>query len=138
MKIPSTEKNKLFFIAVKDATVVKRDTSKNWVTLQQPTADKQKTSMLVDGFKINFTYYTEDGKLVVEASSDSKGFKGVNQTTLRINGKELIPDVSPKGMVSTGVNIDSYSNLPLTEKIELNPGVYKYFDPSRDVEIKLN
>lgn len=124
-------------LILKDATVTKRDTSKNWVTLQQPTANKQKTSMLVDGFTINFTYYTEDGKLVVEASSDSKGFKSVNQTTLRINGKELIPDVSPKGMVSTGVNIDRYSNLPLTEKIELNPGVYKYFDPSRDAEIEL-
>ncbi|MNJ69776.1 hypothetical protein D3C77_661660 [compost metagenome] len=93
--------------------------------------------MMVDGFEIDFTYYTVEGKLIIEASSNSAGFKGVNQTTLRINGQEIIPEISPKGMVSTGVNIDRYSNIPLTGKIELNPGLYKYSDPTRDVEINL-
>lgn len=124
-------------LILQNAVVSKRDTSKNWVTLNQPTAEKQSTSLTVDGFKIHFTYYTVEGKLVIESSSNSAGFKGVNQTTLRINGKEIIPEISPKGMVSTGVNIDRYSNIPLTEKIELNPGLYRYSDPTRDVEINL-
>ncbi|MNC66638.1 hypothetical protein D3C75_1170560 [compost metagenome] len=75
--------------------------------------------------------------MIVESHSESPGFGGVNQTTLRIKGKEVVPEITPKGMVSTKINIDSYSGIPLDEMIELNPGIYKYTDPDRDVEVKL-
>ncbi|MNI87624.1 hypothetical protein D3C73_1448360 [compost metagenome] len=75
--------------------------------------------------------------MIVESSSTSPDFKGVNQTTLRINGQEIVPEITPKGMVSTGVNMDTYRNIPLDATLELNPGIYKYSDPSRNVEMKL-
>ncbi|MFC3745588.1 DUF4179 domain-containing protein [Paenibacillus sp. GCM10012306] len=124
-------------LLLKDAVIEKRDPSKNWITLNKPAKEKQFTKLDVDGFEIQFAYYTEGGKLIVESSSKSPGFKGVNQTTLRINGKEVVPEITPKGMISTGTNIDSYTDIPFDRKIELNPGIYKYSDPSRDVEIKL-
>ncbi|WP_246317284.1 hypothetical protein [Paenibacillus agri] len=97
---------------------------------------RENTKLTVDGCEIQFTYYTEGGNLIVESTSKSPGFKGVNQTTLRINGKEVVPEITPKGMVSTGTNIDSYKDVPFNGKIELNPGIYKYSDPSRDVEVR--
>lgn len=124
-------------LILKDAVIEKRDTSKNWVTLNKPKKEKQFTKLNVDGFEIQFAYYTEGENLIVESNSESPGFKGVNQTTLRINGKEVIPEITPKGIVSTGTNIDSYKDVPFDGKIELNPGIYKYSDPSRNVEVKL-
>ncbi|WP_379139603.1 DUF4179 domain-containing protein [Paenibacillus sp. sgz500992] len=124
-------------LKLKDAVIEKRDTSKNWITLNKPKKEKQFAKLNVDGFDIQFTYYIEGGNLMVESHSESPGFKGVNQTTVRINGKEIVPEITPKGMVSTGVNIDSYKGIPFDEKIELNPGIYKYSDPSRNEEVKL-
>lgn len=124
-------------LILKDAVIEKRDTSKNWITINKPKEEKQFTSLDVDGLEIEFTYYTEGENLIVESSSKSPGFKSVNQTTLRINGKEVVPEITPKGMISTGTNIDSYKDIPFDEKIELNPGIYKYSDPSRNEEIKL-
>jgi len=124
-------------LILKDAVVEKRDTTTNWVTLNQPNKEKQSTTIAVEGLDIQFTYYTEGEKLIIESSSQSPGFKSVNQTTLRINGKEVIPEVAPKGMVRTGTNIDTYKDVPFEDKIELNPGIYKFSDPSRDVEINL-
>ncbi|MEO2203181.1 DUF4179 domain-containing protein [Paenibacillus pabuli] len=124
-------------LILKDAVVEKRDTTKNWITLDKPKQEKQYTKLNVDGFEIQFTYYTEGESLIVESHSESPGFRGVNQTTLRINGKEVVPEITPKGMVSIGINIDSYSGIPLDEIIELNPGIYKYTDPDRDVEVEL-
>ncbi|MFE4711181.1 DUF4179 domain-containing protein [Paenibacillus sp. NPDC056722] len=124
-------------LILKDAVIEKRDTSNNWITLNKPEQEKQFTKLTVDGCEIQFTYYTEGENLIVESTSKSPGFKGVNQTTLRINGKEVVPEITPKGMVSTGTNIDSYKDVPFDGKIELNPGIYKYSDPSRDVEVKL-
>lgn len=124
-------------LILKDAVVEKRDTTKNWITLNKPKQEKQYTKLNVDGFDIQFTYYMEGESLIVESQSESPGFRGVNQTTLRINGKEVVPKITPKGMVSTEINVDSYSGIPLDEMIELNPGIYKYTDPDRDVEVKL-
>ncbi|MMZ69500.1 hypothetical protein D1872_323480 [compost metagenome] len=75
--------------------------------------------------------------MIVESKSGSPGFKGVNQTTMRINGKEVVPEIIAKGMVSTGVNVDRYKNIELDGKLELNPGIYKYSDPGRDIEVFL-
>lgn len=124
-------------LILKDAVIEKRDTSKNWITINKPKEEKQFTSLDVDGLDIEFTYYTEGENLIVESSSKSPHFKSVNQTTLRINGKEVVPEITPKGMISTGTNIDSYKDIPFDEKIELNPGIYKYSAPSRNEEIKL-
>lgn len=124
-------------LILKDAVIEKRDTTKNWITINKPKEEKQFTSLDVDGLKIEFTYYTEGENLIVESTSKSSGFKSVNQTTLRINGKEVVPEITPKGMISAGTNIDSYKDIPFDEKIELNPGIYKYSDPSRNEEIKL-
>lgn len=124
-------------LILKDAVTEKRDTSKNWITLNKPKKEKQFTKLNVDGFEIQFTYYTEGGNLMVESTSKSPGFKKVNQTMLRINGEEVVPEIMPKGMVSTGINLDSYKDVPFDETIELNPGIYKYSDPSRNAEVKL-
>ncbi|WP_458126755.1 DUF4179 domain-containing protein [Paenibacillus sp. Z3-2] len=124
-------------LILKDAVVEKRDTTKNWIRLNRPEKEKQYTKLTVDGLEIQFTYYTDGEKLIVESSSKTPGFKGVNQTTLRINGKEVVPDVTPKGMVSSGIYIDTYEGIPFDGKIELNPGIYKYSDPDRNVEVKL-
>ncbi|WP_440119612.1 DUF4179 domain-containing protein [Paenibacillus sp. QZ-Y1] len=124
-------------LILKDAVVEKRDTTTNWTTLNKPKQEKQYTKINVDGLEIQFTYYTEGSSLIVESHSESPGFKGVNQTTLRINGKEVVPEIIPKGMVSKKINIDRYSGIPLNEVIELNPGIYKYADPDRDIEVKL-
>ncbi|WP_128101867.1 DUF4179 domain-containing protein [Paenibacillus sp. DCT19] len=122
---------------LQDAVVEKRDTTRNWVALHRPTTEKQHTKLQVDGLEIQFAYYMDGQSLMVESSSTSPDFRGVNQTTLRINGKEMVPEITPKGMVSTGVNIDTYRDIPTGATLELNPGIYKYTDPSRNVEIKL-
>ncbi|MBT2288503.1 hypothetical protein J7E73_05010 [Paenibacillus albidus] len=124
-------------LILKDAVIEKRDTSKNWITLNEPKKEKQFTKLNVDGFEIQFTYYTEGENLMVESTSNSPGFKKISQTTLRMNGKEVVPEITPKGMVSTGINVDSYKDVPFDETIELNPGIYRYSDPSRNAEIKL-
>ncbi|OZQ59267.1 hypothetical protein CA599_31325 [Paenibacillus taichungensis] len=124
-------------LILKDAVVEKRDTTKNWTTLNKPKQEKQYTQINVDGLEIQFTYYTEGKSLIVESHSDSPDFRGVNQTTLRINGKEVVPEIIPKGMASKKINIDRYNGIPLDEMIQLNPGIYKYTDPDRDVEVKL-
>ncbi|WP_211746957.1 DUF4179 domain-containing protein [Paenibacillus sp. Marseille-Q4541] len=124
-------------LILKDAVIEKRDTSKNWITLHRPSEEKQFTELNVDGYPIQFTYYTDGNELIVESKSDSPGFKGISQTTMRVNGTEVVPEVMPKGMVSTGVNIDHYKNIDLDGELQLNPGIYKYSDPSRDIEINL-
>ncbi|TKH45084.1 RNA polymerase subunit sigma [Paenibacillus terrae] len=124
-------------LILKDAVIEKRDTSKNWITLHKPKEEKQFAELNTDGYQIDFTYYTEGKDLIVESKSGSPGFKGVNQTTMRINGKEVVPEIIAKGMVSTGVNVDRYKDIELDGKLELNPGIYKYSDPRRDIEVIL-
>ncbi|WP_036633932.1 DUF4179 domain-containing protein [Paenibacillus massiliensis] len=124
-------------LILKEAVIEKRDTSKNWVTLNTPTADKQSTKIDVDGIEIQFAYYTDGEELIVESSSHSPSFKRVSQTTLRIQGTEVVPEILPRGMVPAEIFIDHYKNVPLDEKIELNPGIYRYSDPSRDIELDL-
>lgn len=124
-------------LILKDAVMEKRDTSKNWVTLNTPTTEKQFTNIDVDGIEIQFAYYTDGEELIVESSSHSPSFKRVSQTTLRIQGTEVVPEILPRGMVPTEIFIDHYKNVPLDEKIELNPGIYRYSDPSRDIELDL-
>ncbi|MNW25619.1 hypothetical protein D3C74_23660 [compost metagenome] len=124
-------------LILKDAVIEKRDTSKNWVTLNTPTPDKQFTKIDVDGIEIQFAYYTDGEELIVESSSHSPSFKRVSQTTLRIQGIEVVPEILPRGMVPAEIFIDHYKNVPLDEKIELNPGIYRYSDPSRDTELDL-
>lgn len=124
-------------LILKDAVIEKRDTSKNWVTLNTPMPDKQFTKIDVDGIEIQFAYYTDGEELIVESSSLSPSFKRVSQTTLRIQGTEVVPEILPRGMVPADVFIDHYKNVPLGKSIELNPGIYKYSDPSRDTELDL-
>lgn len=124
-------------LILKDAVVEKRDTTKNWIHLNEPKKQKQYTKLTVDGLEIQFSYYTDGENLIVESYSKTPSFRGVNQTMLRINGKEVVPEVTPKGMVSSGIYIDTYKGIPLDGRIELNPGIYKYSDPHRNVEVKL-
>ncbi|MEE4580421.1 hypothetical protein [Paenibacillus polymyxa] len=120
-----------------DAVIEKRDTSKNWVTLHKPKEEKQFAGLKADGYQIDFAYYTEGKNLIVESKSGSPGFKSVSQTTMRINGKEVVPEIFAKGMVSTGVNVDRYKDIKLDGRLEPNPGIYKYSDPGRDIEVVL-
>lgn len=124
-------------LILKDAVIENRDTSKNWATLNTPTAEKQFTTIDVDGIEIQFAYYIDGEELIVESSSHSPNFKRVSQTTLRIEGTEVVPEILPRGMVPAEIFIDHYKNVPLDEKIELNPGIYRYSDPSRDTELDL-
>jgi len=124
-------------LILKDAVVEKRDTSKNWITLNNPEEQKQHSQLNVDGYEIQFTYYTDEGNLIVESQSNSPGFKGVNQTMLRINGKEVVPEINPQGMTPAKIHIDTYKDVPFDGHIELNPGIYKYSDPDKNVEIQL-
>lgn len=124
-------------LILKDAVIEKRDTSKHWVTLNTPTPDKQFTTIDVDGIEIQFAYYIDGEELIVESSSHSPSFKRVSQTTLRIQDTEIVPEILPRGMVPAEIFIDHYKNVPLDEKIELNPGIYRYSDPSRDTELDL-
>ncbi|MBT2282675.1 DUF4179 domain-containing protein [Paenibacillus polymyxa] len=124
-------------LILKDAVVEKRDTTKNWIHLNKPKKQKQYTKLTVDGVEIQFSYYRDGEELVVESYSKTPSFRGVNQTTLRINGKEVVPEVTPRGMVSSGIYIDTYKGIPFDGRIELNPGIYKYSDPHRNVEVKL-
>ncbi|CAM4384602.1 DUF4179 domain-containing protein [Paenibacillus xylanexedens] len=124
-------------LILKDAIVEKRDTTKNWIHLNEPAKQKQYTKLTVDGLEIQFSYYKDGEKLIVESYSKTPSFRGVNQTMLRINGKEVVPEINPQGMTPVKIHIDTYKDIPFDGHIELNPGIYKYSDPDKNVEIQL-
>lgn len=124
-------------LILKDAIVQKRDTTKNWIHLNEPKKQKQYTKLTVDGLEIQFSYYRDGEKLIVESYSKTPSFRGINQTMLRINGKEVFPEINPQGMTPAKIHIDTYKDIPFDGHIELNPGIYKYSDPDKNVEIQL-
>lgn len=126
-------------LRLEDAVVAKRDTmkSENWVALNDPSNEKQDAKVNVEGMAIQFSYYREGPDLIVEATSDDPHFKGISQTTLRIDGREVVPEIRSKGMVTTKTHVDTYKNVPLDSKLELNPGIYRFSDPSRNAATKL-
>ncbi|MEK4274023.1 DUF4179 domain-containing protein [Paenibacillus sp. FSL R7-0026] len=124
-------------LILKDAIVQKRDTTKNWIHLNEPKKQKQYTKLTVDGLEIQFSYYRDGENLIVESYSKTPSSRGINQTMLRINGKEVVPEMNPQGMTPAKIHIDTYKDIPFDGHIELNPGIYKYSDPDKNVEIQL-
>ncbi|MBE9912838.1 DUF4179 domain-containing protein [Paenibacillus donghaensis] len=123
-------------LVLREAVVNKWGTT-NWLKLSKPSTEKQSADMNIDSFKVHFTYYMDGKDLVVESDSDSTNFKGISQTWLRVDGEVLYPKPIPRGPSAPVKNIERYPNFSMKESIEINPGSYSYFDPSRDVEITL-
>ncbi|MCJ8011445.1 DUF4179 domain-containing protein [Paenibacillus sp. KQZ6P-2] len=125
-------------LILKDAYVTKRDTSTNWLTLNTPSGSKQSADLKLESYVVHFTYYMDGKDLVVESDSESKEFKGISQTTLRVDGKTIYPRISPRGPNAPSKNIERYPDFKMNHTLELNPGFYSYYDSSRDVEITLH
>lgn len=123
---------------LKDAVVTKRDKSANWLVLNKPTAKKQTAEMKLESFGVHFDYYMDGNDLVVESESDSKGFKGISQSMLRVDGQDLYPEYTPRGPSAPSKNIERYPNFKMNQTLEINPGFYSYYDSSRDTEITLH
>jgi len=123
---------------LKDAVVTKRDKSVNWLVLNKPTAKKQAAEMKLESFGVHFDYYMDGDDLVVESESDSKEFKGISQSMLRVDGQELYPEYTPRGPSAPSKNIERYPNFKMNQTLEINPGFYSYYDSSRDTEITLH
>ncbi|OPA72933.1 hypothetical protein BVG16_31235 [Paenibacillus selenitireducens] len=127
-------------LILKDPIVLKRDTSKNWITLQTPGKTKQHAAVqLPEGFDIQYTYYFEGDDLVVESDSSSPIFYALSQSVLRLNGddKQILPEYRPSGPNAIGKKIEHYKDIPRDAAIEINPGIYLYRDPSREATIQI-
>ncbi|BFH61400.1 DUF4179 domain-containing protein [Paenibacillus azoreducens] len=124
-------------LILREPVVHARDTTANWLKLNQPTAEKQSVDMDMNPFKIHFTYYMDGKDLVVESDSDSENFKGISQTMIRVDGEGLYPKPSSRGPNAPVKNIERYPDFNMKESLEINPGFYQYYDSARAVEITL-
>lgn len=125
-------------LLLKEGVITKRDKNRNWITLNKPSEAKQYTTLDLGGYQVDYSYYIDDNELVVEATSQTEGFKGISQTMMRVNGEEIYPELVARGMEAPSTHVDRYSNLDFNANLELNPGFYRYSDPSRDIEVHLN
>lgn len=124
-------------LILQDASVVKRDTAKNWIILDRPKPEKKFIDMKLESFTVHFTYYMDGKDLMIESESDDASFKGISQSTLRVDGKTLFPEMSPRGPEAQSKNIERYPDFTMKAAVELNPGFYSYRDPSRSLEFML-
>lgn len=125
-------------LVLKDAVVTKRDKTTNWITLSKPSKKKQSAGLKLEGFAIRFTYYMDGKDLIVQSESDSSQFKGIDQSMMRVDGNEVYPDSAVRGVVTTSTRIERYKIDTMEGILELNPGFYKYSDPSLDMEVNLD
>ncbi|WP_052759707.1 DUF4179 domain-containing protein [Paenibacillus sp. DMB20] len=128
-------------LMLSDAEVTRRDLSRNWTPLPEPSKDKKQAVLRMDeGFDITYTYYRDGNDLIIESESASEIFKGISQSTLRIGGsdKPIYPEMNPGGPELFGKRIERYKDIPSDAKVSINPGFYVYKDKSRNVEVELN
>ncbi|MWV45310.1 DUF4179 domain-containing protein [Paenibacillus sp. HJL G12] len=125
-------------LMLKNATVIKRDTTRNWIALNKPSAVKQSAELKLESFVVHFTYYMNGKDLMVESDSDSDMFKGISQTTLKVDGETLFPKITPKGPDAQSKNIERYPDFNMNDTLELNPGFYSYHDSNRNVDTILH
>ncbi|GIO34140.1 MULTISPECIES: DUF4179 domain-containing protein [Paenibacillus] len=124
-------------LILKQAVVMKRDTSANWLALHRPTAEKQTAEMNLESSQVRFTYYMDGKDLVVESEPVSGPVKGIGQSMLRVDGEDVYPEYAPRGPGALGKNIERYPDFNMSHTLEINPGIYRYSDPGRDVEMAL-
>ncbi|WP_018754576.1 DUF4179 domain-containing protein [Paenibacillus terrigena] len=127
-------------LILKKPIVDKRDTSRNWITLQTPREEKQQASVrMPEGFDIQYTYYRDGEDLIVESSSPSPVFYLISQSVLRLKGNDnqILPEYRPAGPNAIGKKVERYKDIPRDSTIEINPGIYLYHDPSREAEIQI-
>lgn len=124
-------------LLLKNANVTMRDVTRNWMTLKQPSALKQSVDIMLESFIVHFTYYMDGKDLVVESDSESDIFRGISQTTLKVDGKTLFPKMTPRGPGAQSKHIDRYPDFAMKHTVELNPGFYIYYDAGRDMEFML-
>lgn len=125
-------------LMLKDAVVTKRDKTTNWITLSKPSKKKQFAGLKLEGFEIRFTYYMDGKDLIVQSESDSSQFKGIDQSMMRVDGNEVYLESAVRGMVTTNTRIERYKIDDMEGILELNPGFYKYSDPSLDMVVNLD
>lgn len=127
-------------LILKEPIVTKRDTSRNWITLEAPGTTKQHAAVhMPEGFDIQYTYYRDGDDLVVESDSPSPIFYLISQSVLRLKGddKQILPEYRPSGPNTIGKKIEHYKDIPRDAAIEINPGIYLYRDPSREATIQI-
>ncbi|WP_193726638.1 DUF4179 domain-containing protein [Paenibacillus guangzhouensis] len=127
-------------LVLKNPIVDMRDTSRNWITLQTPGAEKQQASIrMPEGFDIQYTYYRDGEDLVVESDSPSPTFYTISQSVLRLKGddEQILPEYRPTGPNAVGKKVERYKDIPSDATIEINPGIYIYHDPSRKATIQI-
>lgn len=126
-------------LLLSDAVITKR--SKAWLPLEAPLASKQIIQTELDGFKVAFTYYKQGEDLIVESQCDDPNFLGVAQTSVKVAGETVRPEMrnpSPPGANSSNKKVDKYPGL-LSKQLELqlNPGFYVMSDKNRKTELNV-
>jgi len=127
-------------LILKNPIVSKRDTSRNWITLQTPGMEKKQASVrMPEGFDIHYTYYRDGEDLVVESDSSSPTFYTISQSVLRLKGddEKILPEYRPTGPNAIGKKVERYKDIPRDATIEINPGMYLYHDLSREATIQI-
>ncbi|MDO7906865.1 DUF4179 domain-containing protein [Paenibacillus sp. JX-17] len=127
-------------LELKEAVVNKRDITRNWTPLVSPGAKKQSTTIRTeDGYEIEYTYYMDGDDLMVESHSDTPGFIRISQTTLRLKGtkEQIYPEYHERGPNPIGDTVERYPNIASDKEWEINPGIYLFNDPQRDISLQL-
>ncbi|MGF7048021.1 hypothetical protein J2T13_002527 [Paenibacillus sp. DS2015] len=99
---------------------------------------RKSTVTKVDGYAVNWTYYTKDGNLYVESESPDRKFGGINQTYRIVDGKRNYGKPVTVNFAGDGKNksIDVYKDFKGSDA-EVYIWMYNIEDPDKVERIEI-